>query len=145
MVDKTLKILQRLFGLFLVGSIVGELCGWKPPPVVGEGKPLMDAMLNAGYIFVVIRVVFVLSGMALLADRFAALAAIVLFPISVNILLFHAILHPPSLPQASVFFVLSCSVLYANRAAYLPLFRPRPVRPPRHSSNAVGQGQDEQE
>lgn len=94
--------------------------------MLGEGKPLMDALRDTGYIFVVIRVVYIGSGIALLADRFAALAAIILFPISVNILLFHAVLHPASLPQALVFFALSCLVLYANRASYAPLFRSRP-------------------
>lgn len=125
MVDKGLRVVQRLFGLYLIGSIVAEFFGWKPPKVVGEGKPLMDALWNSGYVFVVIRVVFVASGIGLLSDRFAALAAILLFPISVNILLFHAVLHRAALPFAGGFFVLSCLALLANRRAYAPLFRMR--------------------
>lgn len=47
----------------------------------------MDAIIESGYTFPTIRVVFVLSGLALLVDRFAPLGAVLLFPISLNILL----------------------------------------------------------
>jgi putative oxidoreductase len=84
-----------------------------------------DAIISSGYIFATIRLVYVFSGIAFLVDGFAPLGAVVLFPIRLNILLFHSVHHPPSIPQASVFFVLNCLVLYVNRGAYLPLFRSR--------------------
>jgi hypothetical protein len=85
----------------------------------------MAEIQGAGYFFVVIRAVYIAAGAGLLFDRYGALSAIVLFPISLNILLFHSVLHPEGIPQASGFFALSCLVLYTNRKAYRPLLESR--------------------
>jgi putative oxidoreductase len=123
--SKTLTLVQRLFGLVLVGSTVAVLLGVPLPVITGRGKPLMDAIRTSGYIFDTIGVVYVLAGLAFLLDRWAALGAVVLFPISLNILLFHSVLHPSGIPRAAIWFGLSVVVLYANREAYRPLLQSR--------------------
>jgi hypothetical protein len=51
--------------------------------------PLIDALKATGYLWELIDVVIMVGGLALLVNRFAPLALIVLAPISVNILLIH--------------------------------------------------------
>jgi len=58
-------------------------------------------------------------------NRFAALAAIVLFPVSFIILLFHTVLEAGQLPAALLLFVINSFMLWYCREAYAPLLRPR--------------------
>jgi putative oxidoreductase len=61
---------------------------------------------------------------ALLTNRFVALGAVLLFPVSLNILMFHAFLNPRSVPWALVLFVPNALLLWLHRSALAPLLRP---------------------
>ncbi|MDP2480954.1 MAG: hypothetical protein Q8W51_09730 [Candidatus Palauibacterales bacterium] len=77
---------------------MAERLGAPLPVITGDGKPLIDAIIESGYIFATIRVAYVL-----------------------------AVLHPARIPRALIWFALSLLVLYANRAAYRPVLRPVPL------------------
>ena len=65
-----------------------------PPPAAGA---FAGAMFATGYLFNLLKVLEVLSGLALLSGFFVPLALAVLAPIIVNILFFHAFLAPAGL------------------------------------------------
>jgi putative oxidoreductase len=119
------QVLQRLFGLALLSFVLmgTGLIPWQPPPVSIRAQPLRDAIFSSGYIIPVVLIVYLLSGLAFVSDRFVALGCLVLFPVSLNILLFHAFLNPRSVPLALAVFVPNVLLMWAQRIAYQPLLK----------------------
>lgn len=124
---KTHSVFQVLFGVVLLIWVAMGLLGWEPPPVLAKAVPLRDAVFASGYVIPVILFVYFISGVSFVANRFVPLASVVLFPVSLNILLFHALLNPTprSLGAASTLFVANTYMLFHARAAYRSLLRAR--------------------
>jgi uncharacterized membrane protein YphA (DoxX/SURF4 family) len=93
-----------------------------PPPAAGA---FAHAMFATGYLFNLLKVLEVLSGLALLAGFFVPLALAVLAPIIVNILFFHAFLAPSGLPLPLVILVLELFLAWAYRDAFRAMLNPR--------------------
>ena len=92
-----------------------------PPGCVAFG----GALLATGYMFPLIKGTEVLVGALLLANRFVPLALVLLAPVLVNIVLFHAFLAPSGIALTIVLVVLQLSLAWANRGAYRPLLEAR--------------------
>ena len=118
------NIFQRLFGTLLIIFVGMDIFGWEPPPITPEAQPIWDAIIDAGYIMPVVILIYGVSGIAFLIDRFAPLATILLVPISLKILLFHVFLNPSSIPFAGTFFVCNALMLYIHRSSYSNLLHP---------------------
>jgi putative oxidoreductase len=95
------------------------------PPLQGPSGAFAGAMFATGYIFHLLKVLEVLSGLALLAGFCVPLALTVLAPIIVNILFFHAFLAPSGLPIPLVLLVLELFLAWAYRDAFAPMLNPR--------------------
>ena len=93
-----------------------------PPPAAGA---FAGAMFATGYIFHLLKVLELLSGLALLAGVFVPLALAVLAPIIVNILFFHAFLAPSGLPLPVVLLALELFLAWAYRDSFAPMLNPR--------------------
>jgi putative oxidoreductase len=121
------RIVRILFGLLLLvffGLGLG-IFGWMPPTASGAGRPMQDAIAGSGYIIPIIEATYLVVGVSYLTNRYVALASVILFPVSLNILLFHLILDPgtSSLIAALLLFILNLSMLYVSRQAYGPLLK----------------------
>ncbi len=68
--------------------------GWEPPPVASGAEELRDAIFESGYVIPSVLTVYLVAGIAYLLDRFVALASILLFPVSSNILMSHMFMNP---------------------------------------------------
>jgi hypothetical protein len=101
------------------------LFGFEPSEALGEGRQFQLAMHGAGYFLPIITCTFIIAGMAVVINRFGALGTLLLVPISVNILLFHAVLGAGQSPVAIIFFAANCYLLWYYRSAYATLFVPR--------------------
>jgi uncharacterized membrane protein YphA (DoxX/SURF4 family) len=92
-----------------------------PPPAAGA---FFGAMIQTGYVMLLVKVTEVASGVLLLANRFVPLALALLAPVIVNIVFFHAFLEGPStLPLPLVILALEIYLAYSYRAAYLPMLQ----------------------
>jgi len=91
------------------------------PPAAGA---FAGAMFATGYIFHLLKVLEVASGLALLSGRFVPLALAVLAPIIVNILFFHAFLAPSGLLIPLVLLVLELFLAWCYRDAFRPMLNP---------------------
>lgn len=94
----------------------------KAPPFVGIAGTFVGGLFQSGYFFKFLKVIEVLSGLLLLIGWFTPLVLIVLFPISLNILLFHAFLAPAGIPFAGIIIVLHLFLAWSYRNYYKPLF-----------------------
>jgi putative oxidoreductase len=120
-------ILRILFGVVLLAFVGMGVIGWQPPPVRPAAEPFQNAILGSGYVIPTILLIYFLTGMSFLTNRFVALGSIVLFPVSLNILLFHGTLNPTprSISMASALFLANVYMLFRSRAAYRLLLNPK--------------------
>ena len=97
-----------------------------------EGWAFISAIKANGYLFPTIGIISLLSGLAFLVNRYVALAAIILLPITVNFVLFHIFLGF-SINSIFLFFresvafvilALNLYMLYSERKKYAALLKP---------------------
>ena len=100
-----------------------------PPPAAGA---FAGALFASGYFFPLLKTVEVLCGVLLLSGRLVPLALTALAPIVVNIVFFHAFLHPAGLGLGVVVLALEVFLAVSYRDAFAPLLNPnaQPVRTP---------------
>lgn len=112
-------ITRVLIGLLLVFSSVMVLFKLAPQPELhGNMKILMDGFVASVYIMPVVKVIELLCGIAFLAGRYVALAAVVIFPIVVNIVLVHVFLAPEGIAMAVFLLAGNLFLAYAHRKNY---------------------------
>jgi putative oxidoreductase len=118
-------IARVLLGLiFLTFGLNGFLHFISMPPPSGLAGQYMGVLFVSHYL-VAIFLLQTIGGALLLANRFVALALVLLGPIVVNILLFHSLMAPEGLPLALVALVLWLIVFAGVRRAFAGIFAAR--------------------
>ena len=120
-------ICRCLLGLiFLVFGLNGFLHFIpQPPPPPGLALDYFMVMLKSHYL-VLPFILQIVAGVLLLANRFVPLALVLIGPVIVNILLFHALMAPAGLPPGVVVTILWLVLFYRFRAAFAGIFEQRP-------------------
>jgi putative oxidoreductase len=92
------------------------------------GKPgaLVAGLKGTGYIYPMMKTIQILGGLSLLINRFAPFSAVVLFPISLNVLLFHTILVPSGWLMGVILIVPNVFLGWAYRKYYQGMFTAKP-------------------
>jgi len=115
-------IARILLGLlFAVFGLNGFLHFIPQPPPTGLAGQYIGALFVSHYL-VVVFLLELIGGLLLLANRFVPLALVLLGPVIVNILLFHAFLAPEGLPMAFFATVLWLVVFAGVRSAFAGVF-----------------------
>jgi putative oxidoreductase len=115
-------IARLLMGLiFLVFGLNGFLHFIKAPMPTGIAGQYIGAIFASGY-WVVIFGVQVISGMLFLVGRFVPLALVLIGPVIVNIVCFHALFGAPGLPLAIVVALLWAIVAFRNKQHLAGIF-----------------------
>ncbi len=84
-----------LLGLiFVIFGLNGFLQFIPMPPLPDAAGAFLGALAASGYMFPLIKVTEILCGISFLTGKLSALGLVILAPISINILMFHAILTP---------------------------------------------------
>ena len=93
-----------------------------PPPHGGVADAFTGGLFQSGYFFPLLKGLEVVLGAMLLIQYFVPLALVVLAPISINILLFHAFLSPENTIMGIVIVLANFYLAWAYRSYYKPLF-----------------------
>jgi putative oxidoreductase len=108
-------IARLLLGLiFVVFGLNGFLHFIPMPPPTGLAGQFIGALF-ASHFTVVIFGIQVIGGLLLLLNRFVPLALVLLGPVIVNIVFFHALMAPSGLPLAIVVVVLWLIIASRNK------------------------------
>jgi putative oxidoreductase len=93
------------------------------------GKPgaLVAGLKGTGYIYPMMKTIQILAGLSMLIDRYAPFSAVVVFPISLNVLLFHTILVPSGWLMGVTLMAPNVFLGYAYRKYYQGLFTVKPI------------------
>lgn len=94
-------------------------------PPTGLAKEFSGALFKAGYFFPVLKVIEITTGLFLLLNRYAAFFVVLIFPVTLNIFLFHAFLSPEGLKLALPMLLINLFLGYAYRRYYSGLFAAR--------------------
>jgi hypothetical protein len=114
-------LLGLIFFVFGLNFFLHFLPMPAPPPAAGA---FFGAMMQTGYVLVLVKVTEVTSGLLLLANRYVTLALALLAPVIVNIVFFHAFLEgAATLPLPLVILALEIYLAYSYRAAYVPMLQ----------------------
>ncbi|MRX47470.1 DoxX family protein [Pedobacter puniceum] len=125
MKSKILFVLSLIFGLMFVNAGLNKFFNYMPMP---EDMPESMVKLMAAYTTIVwlmplVAVVEIIGGVLIIIPRFRALAAIMVLPITVGILLTHIFNEPSGLPIALAFFAVNVWLLFEYREKYMPMMR----------------------
>ncbi|MBE7175109.1 MAG: DoxX family protein [Mucilaginibacter polytrichastri] len=121
-------VVRILLGLLFLFASVAVLFNLVPkPPLTGAVKTFQDGLDASGYMMKLIKIPELICAIALIAGRYVALAVVVLFPIVINIFLFHAFLAPDGLPVAIFTLAATLFLVFAYWPHYAGLLKAKRI------------------
>jgi len=99
------------------------------PLHTGKTGAFIAGLKGVGYFYPMIKVIQITGGLSLLFNRYAPFFAVVLFPISLNVLLFHTILVPSGWLMGVTLMVPNLLLGYGYRKYYRGMFTAKPIVP----------------
>ena len=121
----TASVARILLGLlFLTFGLNGFFHFIPMPPPSGLAGQFLGALFVSHYL-VAVFLLQVAAGALLLANRYVAVALVLLGPVLVNILLFHSLMAPEGLPLALFALALWLAVFVGARRAFAGVFAQR--------------------
>lgn len=97
------------------------------PAHTGAAEALKVGLIGTGYIYPMMKTIQVICGLSLIINRYAPFCAVILFPISLNVFLFHTILVPSGWIMGVLLLVPNIFLGYAYRNYYSGMFVKTPV------------------
>lgn len=97
------------------------------PNHTGKVAAFKEALMGVGYFYPMIKSIQIAGGLSLLINRYAPFFAVVLFPISVNVFLYHTILVPSGWLMGVLLIVPNLFLGYAYRNYYRGMFVRKPL------------------
>ncbi|HXR83381.1 MAG TPA: DoxX family membrane protein [Hanamia sp.] len=97
------------------------------PHHTGNAAAFKAGLKAAGYFYPMQKVIQIAGGISLLINRYAPFSAVVLFPISLNVLLFHTILVPSGWLMGVFLVVPNLFLGFAYWKYYKSMFIKKPV------------------
>lgn len=119
-------VIYLLFGLMFVNSGLNKLFNYMPEPEEGtyeRADAMWAAFLEIGWVFPLVAVIEILSGILFIIPKYRALGAIILFPVMVGIQITHFTAFRPLIPMGLVLLAIHLWAMYENREKYLPLVK----------------------
>jgi putative oxidoreductase len=97
------------------------------PNHTGRVAAFKAGLTGVGYFYPMLKSIQIVGGTSLLVNRYAPFFAVVLFPISLNVLLYHTILVPSGWLMGVFLIVPNLFLGYAYRKYYSGMFVRKPV------------------
>lgn len=93
-----------------------------PNPILSyKAQELLEIISTVGYILPFVGLIQIFTGLALFLKRSTPLGALMFFPLSVSLFFFYLALTPSAVFLSLYLFIVSCALLYENRAFYSPV------------------------
>ena len=97
------------------------------PLHTGAAGAFIAGLKGTGYFYPIQKVIQIVGGLSLLLNRYPAFSAVVLFPISLNVLLFHTFLVPSGWLMGVTLVAPNLLLGYGYRKYYSAMFTAKPV------------------
>ena len=119
-------IVRLLVGLmFLFASVVVLFKLMPQPEATGNAKVFMDGMAATGYLMTLVKVTELMCAIAFISGFFVPLSTVIIFPVTLNILMFHLFMSPEGLAVAIMLMIGNLFLAYYYRERYMPMLKPK--------------------
>ena len=119
---KVFVAIRIMLGLFVLVFGLNKFLNFLPAPEgMSEAAGAYFGALMSAKVLTLVAIVEILSGIALLLNKYGALMALILMSVSVNIVLFHITLDPEGIAPGFAVFILNIMVLYSYKNKYKDL------------------------
>jgi uncharacterized membrane protein YphA (DoxX/SURF4 family) len=81
----------------------------------------LNLLKEAGYFYPIMGFTKILTALALLSNRFLPLMLVVMFPVTINGILFHIKMDAQMAPLAIVIGMIQVYLMYCNKDKYMPM------------------------
>ena len=115
-------IVRTLLGALLLFASISYFFHLMKEPVPAADVKTYMMGITLVHAMTIVKVLELLCGIAFITGFYNTLAAVVIFPILINIALFHAYLGPKELPMAIVLIIADLFIAYYYRKNYQTLF-----------------------
>jgi len=121
--SKVFMVLRILLGLFVLVFGLNKFFNFIPMEApTGDAAAYFGALASTKTLMLV-AVVEIVTGLALIFNKYGALMSLILMSISINAIMFHAFLAPEGIVGALVLLVLNIGVLFGYKDRYQGLLR----------------------
>ena len=117
-------------GLRIILALILLIFGWNKffnflpaPEGLSDGAMAYFGALMASKTLALVGVVEVVTGLALLLNKYGALMSIIMMSVSVNIILFHLALDIANIGPGILILILNIAMLYNYRDSYQSLLK----------------------
>ena len=118
------KIIRIVLGIILLVFGLNHFFQFMPmPEPPTEAMNFMNALMKSGFVWGLIGIVEIISGIMLILGRYTALGLILFAPLAVGILLHHLFLDPVGGLAGYIVFILEVLLVYAYFDVYKPLLK----------------------
>lgn len=122
--DKLQLVFRLLLGLALLVFGVDKFLHFMPQPAPPpEAARFLGALVDAGYVFPIIGVVFVVSGLLLLTGKGVGLALVLVAPIFVNIIMYHVCYDMAGIGAGAGLTAMALLLAFFHRTKFRELLR----------------------
>ncbi|WP_299890225.1 DoxX family membrane protein [uncultured Lacinutrix sp.] len=118
---KVFMVLRILLGIFVLVFGVNKFADFLPMPELSADAGAYFGALTNSKTMVLVALVEIIAGLALIFNKFGALSALILMSVSINAVLFHAVLDPGGIGGAAVLLILNIAVLIGYKNKYSDL------------------------
>lgn len=119
--SKVFMVLRILLGVILLVFGLNKFLNYLPQPEMSADAGAFFGAIISTKTFILVAVVEIVSGLALIFNKYGALMAIILMSVSVNIILFHLTLNPEGIGPGALVFILNVIILYGYKDKYKDL------------------------
>ncbi|MBL1410134.1 MauE/DoxX family redox-associated membrane protein [Sphingobacterium faecale] len=115
-------IICSLFGLMFINAGLNKFFMYLPvPEMSAELRQVNEAFATIKWLMPLIATVEIIAGLLFIIPKTRALAAIMILPVMVGILLQHLIYAPEGLLMAIILLLINSWIIIENKKRYLPL------------------------
>jgi putative oxidoreductase len=113
-----LGLIYLVFGL----NFFFHFIPMQQPAMPKAATDFSTGLFESGYFFPLLKVLEIVSGLFLIVNKYSAFFTLFIFPITLNIFLYHAFLLPSGLTMAGPMILINLFLGYAYRKYYTSLF-----------------------
>jgi len=123
-----LLIVQVIAGLLLITFGLNKFLHFiaMPMPSV-EMKMFMKALHETGYIFPIIAILEILSGLSFIVNKYTAFTVLLIIPVMLNAFLAHAFLDPSGIAASLFIMIALMAILFKNKSSYKMIFNNKEI------------------
>jgi putative oxidoreductase len=111
--------IRVILGLLFMVSAIGYFFNLMPQPALGQNAQVfITGLFASGYLLPVVKTLELATALSFLTNRFIPLFTIIIFPITINILLFHLFMAPEGIVIPVFIFLGNLFLAYVYKKNY---------------------------